>query len=260
MRGRLSGTARLQISPIQAVSRTGSKKKVLPKVPAKHRARCQAAHATEMPLPVDKEGFDLRLLEEGPRLLPYDARSPTCSQRLFRAAIQGNWDMVVAMLSHGTNVNQPVTTFGHNLLHFAAQGALWRASADSTLQVVQALLEAGADVGATDVRGNTCLHQAALGGWSASYGDGMRALLAAGADATLRNKEGKTALHLAAERGRAEAVRVLVEVAGGAVVGAVTLQGQTAEQLARQQGHEAVAEYLQQAAARLDAGAPPAGV
>lgn len=168
--------------------------------------------------------------------------------------------MVVAMLSHGADVNQPVTTFGHTLLHFAAQGALWRASADSTLQVVQALLEAGADVGATDVRGNSPLHQAALGGWSASYGDGMRALLAAGADAALRNTEGKTALHLAAERGRAEAVRALVDEAGGLVIWAATPQGQTAEQLARQQGHETIAEYLQQAAARLNAAAPSAAM
>jgi ankyrin repeat protein len=146
------------------------------------------------------------------------------------------------MLASGADVNQPVTTWGQTLLHFAAQGALYRA-ADRTVEVVNALIRAGANVRATDIRGNTPLHNAAIGGWSLHYSDGMRALVEAGADVAAANAAGMTPLHIAAERGRADAVSVLV--AAGAPVGMLSYDEETAEDLARRNGHEVLAEFLQ---------------
>jgi len=72
--------------------------------------------------------------------------------------------------------------------------------------------------------------------------DLMRRLLAAGASPNVRQQRGFTPLHEAAQRGHAEMVSLLRD--HGADLGAQTDEGQTALDLARAQGHDAVVRLL----------------
>lgn len=65
------------------------------------------------------------------------------------------------------------------------------------LQVVQALLDAGADVDLQAQNGSAALHNAAGGGHESS----VAAIIAAGADVDVQNSGGNTSLHLAASKG-----------------------------------------------------------
>ena len=67
------------------------------------------------------------------------------------------------------------------------------------------LLQAGADLKATDTAGWSALHHAAYGGHDAA----VQALLAAGADCRAKCNIGKTPLDDALEEGHAETARIL---------------------------------------------------
>jgi ankyrin repeat protein len=73
--------------------------------------------------------------------------------------------------------------------------------------IIDALIEAGADVNARDDAGFTQLHDAALTGNLES----VRILLEHGADINAGDKESKTALYMAATMGREEVVSLLLE-------------------------------------------------
>ncbi|XP_046984185.1 speckle-type POZ protein-like isoform X2 [Schistocerca americana] len=79
----------------------------------------------------------------------------------------------------------------------------------------------------------------------------MQALLAAGADVGARGSEGTTALHWAAVEGRVEAVRCLLE--GGAEVDARSNSQNTPLHTATRYGHAAVVRLLVAASADLNA-------
>jgi len=82
-------------------------------------------------------------------------------------------------------------------LHYAADGYLESASWDAKRQVqmIDALLKAGADIQAQDKNGATPLHRAVR----TRCADAVNCLLNAGSDATLRNKPGSTPFHLAVQ-------------------------------------------------------------
>ena len=84
--------------------------------------------------------------------------------------------------------------------------ALFRATIEGNTDMVKSLLSSpGADVNATDERGNTPLLEAARYG----HEDICRVLIAAGADIKAKDKDGKTALMLAVENNHDDVVRVL---------------------------------------------------
>jgi ankyrin repeat protein len=77
-------------------------------------------------------------------------------------------------------------------------------------EVVTALLDAGADLGARTPKGNTALHLAAYRGFVRT----ASLLLARGADPAARNDDGQTPAELAARNGKEPVVKLLEGAAG----------------------------------------------
>ena len=94
----------------------------------------------------------------------------------------------------------------HQRAHNTQTDALFRASVEGNTDMVKSLVSGpGADVNATNERGNTPLLEAARYG----HEDICRVLIAAGADVKAKDKDGKTALTLAIQGGHDQVVRVL---------------------------------------------------
>lgn len=109
-------------------------------------------------------------------------------------------------------------------------------------QAVRLLLDRGADVNAAACNPQRVapLHAAVAG----PTPDIVEILLEAGADPNARQESDYTALHEAASRGLSRIVRVLI--AHGASKAAVNTAGQTPYDLAIEKGHHAMAESLLQ--------------
>jgi ankyrin repeat protein len=102
----------------------------------------------------------------------------------------------------------------------AGSTALMHAAASGTVAIMQALVDAGADVNARNSRAATALH------WAAADEAKVKLLLLNGAAVDAKTVEGRTALYAAATLpGGAAAVRHLLEA--GADVNAATLIGAT---------------------------------
>jgi hypothetical protein len=119
-----------------------------------------------------------------------------------------------------------------------ASPELIEAAGRGDLAQVQAQLAAGAPLDGRDDQGRTALH------WAVVAGDGevVASLLAAGADVELTDASGRTALHNAAFWGFEDIARALVSA--GASTDRTDDSDQTPADLARQQGHAALAEDL----------------
>ena len=104
--------------------------------------------------------------------------------------------------------------------------------------VVRVLLEGGVNVESTNAYLSTALHQAAWNG----YLNICRLLLDCGAKVDPLDEWKETPLHLAAWAGHLSAVKLLVK--RGADVRLKNVDGQTASEVARSEGKENVAEWL----------------
>jgi ankyrin repeat protein len=105
-------------------------------------------------------------------------------------------------------------------------------------EVVQLLLEGGADVHGVNVGGFTPLHMAAI----YNHVEGCRLLLDNGAKVDTKALENSTALYIAARNGYFSLVKLLLE--RGANIKLKNRSGLTAEVLARTCGHRAVVDWL----------------
>jgi cytohesin len=130
----------------------------------------------------------------------------------------GSLEAAVLLLAFGADVNT-VGPFGAPL-HIAAERG--------RLDLVQVLIERGADVNIRDSQGRTPLHAAAIGG----NAEVIRLLIKLGADVNARDNYGETPLHLVAAEGAAyphpsyeEAAKALLDA--GADVNARNADGKT---------------------------------
>ncbi|CAK9059478.1 unnamed protein product [Durusdinium trenchii] len=127
----------------------------------------------------------------------------------------------------------------HMALHFAALAG--------QQNLVEKLLQAGANKEAVGTDGHTALHVAAARG----HENVVQQLLQAGANKEAVRKHGFTALHVAALEGHENVVQQLLQA--GATEEAVGTNGHTALHLAAARGHENVVEKLLQAGANKEA-------
>lgn len=180
-------------------------------------------------------------------LMPGHVRADQNPPKDLMGAVQtGDAAAIKALLGQGADPNVPDTNGMTPLLAAVFRGD--RACAE-------ALLAAGAKPDAKDSAGITPLQAAAFKG-----SDEMaKLLLAKGASVNLRDRAGMTALHYAALSGSEDVVKVLLEA--GADAGLATTEGLIPADVARGNGHAALADSLQrraaeQAAAQAAAKAP----
>ena len=132
------------------------------------------------------------------------------------AAMQGNRDAVRVLLKQAADVNAAQGD-GMTALHWAAM--------NGDADLASTLLYAGANVKATTrLGGYTALHLAAQAGEAAA----IARLIAGGANAGTVTATGATPLMLAAASGHADAVKLLLEQAGGDANAAESANGETA--------------------------------
>ncbi len=178
-------------------------------------------------------------------LLSYSLLST--STKLTGSILAGDVKRLNKVIQDGHDVNVKLT-HGWTLLTLALDRSVPRYRAGNknyreefdakTVEILEVLLENGADVDAIDDNGVVPLHCAIR----RCFLDAVEVLIANGVDVNLRDKEGLTPLHVAAQEGYPAVVEELLKA--GADPCLKTPAGLTALDIARNTGHEAAAEVL----------------
>jgi hypothetical protein len=132
-------------------------------------------------------------------------------------------------------------------MSYHTDNALKNAAIQGRIDLVRCLVDAGADVNATDNNGWTVLMVASDDG----HIDLVRFLVEAGADVNATDNNGWTALMVASDDGHIDLVRFLVEA--GADVNVTDNRGQTPLMVASYNGHIDVVRFLVEAGADVNA-------
>jgi uncharacterized protein len=156
------------------------------------------------------------------------------SAELINAVLAGDVAKTAALLKNGADYNSK-NEEGSTLLMLAA--------GTGNLQMVEMLVEAGAEVDATDARGWTALFKALFNyEENCGYPDVVRALIEAGADIEHQVAYGTRPLMIAAGYGEARVVDVLL--LAGVDVNAVNEGGRNAKTMAETKDYVEVVNQL----------------
>jgi ankyrin repeat protein len=205
-----------------------------------------------------------------------NAKGPGGVTALYRATLDGSLPVVQALLAAKADPSpQPLEKLGGTPLTVAFSQNHWdiaralleaganvnatdpdgvtalvlvaRENSPRSLAMVQALLAAHADVNGTFHGGDTALGAAS----STGSAEVVQALLAANSwvDVNIKQRDGRTPLMMAAAKGRADIVRLLL--AAKADLAAQDASGKTALMLALENDHAEVAQLLMGAASAV---------
>lgn len=161
---------------------------------------------------------------------------------LMIAAFEGITPKVKELISLGANVNAVNHSSGS-----PGRTILMGAAENGHLEVVNLLLEKGAQIEAKNAKGNTALMIASELGQNAV----VQRLLEQGAKVNKTNNTGFTPFMKAALFGRAQTMAILIK--GGAQINTPTSNGTTPLMLAAEQGHTESVSLLIQSGANLTA-------
>ena len=123
------------------------------------------------------------------------------NEELVKAAANGDAARCADILARDPPADVNGVYGGHTALQAAAQ--------NGHVEVIAALVGAGAEADAEDRDGDRAAHHAAFGDESAA----LRALAGAGADLNARNRRRQTPLHIAVNKGHLAVVRTLLQLA-----------------------------------------------
>ena len=155
-------------------------------------------------------------------------------------------ERAMALISAGADVNSP-NLDPQKHLYFPASTPLHEATKEGMVEVIEVLIEAGADIEAKDKYGDTPLHKAAKFGEV----EAIQLFLQASANKDAREINCATPLHLAANYGKPESIGILLDA--GAVIEAVDIAGCTPLHIAVVNKHVKVLMTLLKAGADREA-------
>jgi ankyrin repeat protein len=188
------------------------------------------------------------LIERGADVNVANTRGQT---RLWVAARYGDADVVEALLQAGADVNK-ADEDGYAPLSAAASAKAHEDGFAAITTITKMLIDHGADVNATNNRGETALVRAMIG----DSADVVEALLQAGADVNKADASGRLPLTVAANHSRWSNVTLLVRSNRIANVDALGSSGKTALWMALDEPEESyLAEAREAATALICAGA-----
>ena len=153
--------------------------------------------------------------------------------------------VILTIFAIGCTTTQSESTTQSEIITVESNELITAVSYGKT-DTVKALLEAGADVNATDTRGATALRLASLYG----HTETVKALVAAGAVVNAKDNSGETALMAAITYGHTEIVKALLEA--GADVNATNARGATALMFASDEGNTEIVKALLEAGADVN--------
>jgi ankyrin repeat protein len=170
------------------------------------------------------------LLAKGANIDAVDAQGQT---PLHCAIIDGQTEIIKLLLSRGANVNIKDFQYDHTPLHYAVT---FRYGCKP--EIINLLLEHGADIDAVDKKGLTPVCWACY----ANHKEAFNLLISKGANVNLQNAYGATLLHLAASRGDGDLVKILLS--SRAKLDIKDNDGKTPLDLALQQKHTETADLI----------------
>ena len=148
---------------------------------------------------------------------------------LYQAAAKGNVDRLRSYLKNKVPVND-CDEYNMTLLHHAVHGG--------QEEIVNMLVDAGADCDLKDSEGWTAVHTASDKG----NGNIIKKLIVGGGDVSSKDNYKRTPLHLSSMNGHTECVGILLEE--GASAGVKSVVGMTALLYAASNGHVEVCKAL----------------
>lgn len=156
------------------------------------------------------------------------------SKKLFKAARNNDWPAVRRILAQNKDLHVDARgEYGHTALMLAVWGG--------QAEIVQLLIDRGANVNACAAGGDTVLMQAAVFGRT----EIARLLIDHGADINARNEWGETALILAIRKWHAETACLLID--RGADIHVRSCMGHTALTRAKERNFKEIVEMLEAA-------------
>ena len=158
------------------------------------------------------------------------------SLEFIKAATRGDVHTVELFLDAGMNPNVTSRKAGR-------EPALWHAANNGRLEVMELLLDRGADLDARQNFGYTVLMKVAFN----CQADVLEFLLKRGADPNIKDESGRTPLMLAAGLGGTDVVQLLLDK--GVDVNAMDENGKTALMYAAKEGRTENVRLLKQAGA-----------